>query len=294
MNLEYFHEFLTLADTRNYLQAADQLALSQSTLSRHINAMEEELGTPLFERTTRRVRLTKAGEALQPFAASIVSTQHEYAAALQPFAKKSAEPVRVGTVPMMPYYGISEVLFQYRSTYPDFPLHVEENAAEALYEKLRTRKCDYAFVLEGGHPNPEFARMPFLSDEMVVMLPSDHPLCAKSRLRLEQLKGETFLTLSDYTVAYQLAAKTLSALMPAPKMTCCGVRMEGVANRVAEKEGVCLAMKQAALFSPHPGVTLVELAPRIPVNVNLVFCRGRIASPSAQHFIDYVSRSRPR
>lgn len=82
MDIEYFREFSELAMTGNYLAAAAKLHLSQSTLSRHIQAFEKELGVSVFNRNTRKIELSKYGEIMLPFAQSIVAWQTEYTSAL--------------------------------------------------------------------------------------------------------------------------------------------------------------------------------------------------------------------
>lgn len=91
MDINYFKEFSVLAETRNYWEAAERLFVNQSTLSKHIKAMEKELGVLLFSRTTRKVELTEFGKALLPYAQSIMHTQFEYSALL--LQKKTAEKV---------------------------------------------------------------------------------------------------------------------------------------------------------------------------------------------------------
>ena len=72
MDIQYFSEFIKLVEIGNFMEAADELFISQSTLSKHINALEKELEVSLFDRTTRRVKLTQAGRALLPYAVKIV------------------------------------------------------------------------------------------------------------------------------------------------------------------------------------------------------------------------------
>ena len=79
MELKRLEEFVTLAETGNYLEAADALFLFQSTLSKHIMALEKELGVHLFERTTRKVRLSSDGECLLPYAVKITQLGREAA-----------------------------------------------------------------------------------------------------------------------------------------------------------------------------------------------------------------------
>jgi len=68
MDTLYYREFIVLCDVLNYAEAADQLSLSESSLSRHIKAMESELGVQLFERTTRSIKLTSYGHIVLHYA----------------------------------------------------------------------------------------------------------------------------------------------------------------------------------------------------------------------------------
>ena len=83
MEINYLREFVVLAQTGNFMEAADLLYCSQSTLSKHIQNMETELGVPLFDRTTRKVALSKFGQLLLPYAKQIAELQDTYTAILQ-------------------------------------------------------------------------------------------------------------------------------------------------------------------------------------------------------------------
>ena len=78
MKIEYLDEFLTLAKYRNYVIAADMLYLSQSTLTRHVQSLEEFYGVTLFDRNTRKMEITKAGEMLIPYAQTITKMYNEF------------------------------------------------------------------------------------------------------------------------------------------------------------------------------------------------------------------------
>ena len=87
MELNYLQEFVTLARTLHYSEAAEELFVSQATLTRHIQALEQELGEPLFSRTTRKTSLTEFGQAFLPYAESMVQLQNSSAAS-------AAAPIR--------------------------------------------------------------------------------------------------------------------------------------------------------------------------------------------------------
>ena len=78
MKIEYLNEFLVLAKYRNYVIASDMLYLSQSTLTRHIQSLEEYYGVQLFDRNTRKMEITRAGEMLVPYAKAMMKIYNDY------------------------------------------------------------------------------------------------------------------------------------------------------------------------------------------------------------------------
>ena len=91
MTLEQMREFVILAEERNYLVAADMLYSTQATLSRHIMAMEKELGFPLFTRSTKKIELTQEGSRFLVYARRAMKLQDDYLAELAPLSPVSNE-----------------------------------------------------------------------------------------------------------------------------------------------------------------------------------------------------------
>lgn len=82
MDSQYYQEFLTLVETKNFWEASERLFIGESSLSKHISRMEMELGVKLFDRSSRRVELTKYGKLFIPFAEQIVRAQASYKEAI--------------------------------------------------------------------------------------------------------------------------------------------------------------------------------------------------------------------
>lgn len=78
LKIQSMREFIALSEVRNFNLASERLFLSQPTLSRHIKELEEELGVPLFKRSTRRVELTPYGQYFLPYARRVVTAEDEY------------------------------------------------------------------------------------------------------------------------------------------------------------------------------------------------------------------------
>ena len=101
MEINYLKEFVILARTGNYLEAADSLYMGQSSLSRHIKTLEEELDIRLLDRTTRKVSLTEAGRLFLPYAENIMLLQEQYQDVLLDFKKNNHISLSIGSIPSM-------------------------------------------------------------------------------------------------------------------------------------------------------------------------------------------------
>ena len=112
METNYLREFVVLAQTGNFLEAADQLYSSQSTLSKHLKNLEKELGVALFDRTTRKVKISKYGLMLLPFAKQIVEAQDQYIAALKRSIETEREVLTLGSIHGLAQYKILNDTYQ--------------------------------------------------------------------------------------------------------------------------------------------------------------------------------------
>ena len=99
MEINYLKEFVVLAQTGNFMEAAELLYVSQSTLSKHIKSIEVELGVSLFDRTTRKVTISKFGQLLLPYAQQISELQEMYISALRTSLETEQETLTLGAIP---------------------------------------------------------------------------------------------------------------------------------------------------------------------------------------------------
>lgn len=120
-----------------------------STLTRHVQALEKELGLTLIERTTREVRLSEEGEVFLPHAMNIVSEYDAALIAMQAFRDSREKKVRIGVVHNPDLYNIIEYLLEFQLEHPDIPIQIIEGSLselqdEFLREKIRIYTMAYA------------------------------------------------------------------------------------------------------------------------------------------------------
>ena len=160
MDISRFGEFAILAQSRTFLDAAELLFMSQSTLSKHIMAMEHELGCKLIDRSQRHVTLTAQGEALLPYAQKIATLQHRYLAAIQIGAGEPLEHLTVGSIPIMAPYGITDAVIDFQQANPSYSVELIEGEGDTLKRMLLHEDIDLAFIRDSGAIEPEFKRFP--------------------------------------------------------------------------------------------------------------------------------------
>ena len=294
MDTQRCREFVVLAQTCNYLQAADQLFISQSSLSKHIKALERELGVELFSRTTRRVQLTDHGRVFLPFARKLASTAHDAEVALSYATDNERRILDIGSIPVMVPYGITGLLHRFEKEHVNVRLRITEGEADQLKDMLRNRTLDLAFIRKWDGDasqdgdDTEFATSEFAEDRLAAVLPAGHPLAMRPSIRLSELANEEFLLLPKGTVMNALITDACAVEGFVPEVRYRGTRAENIIDLVGRGMGVSLLMRTSASYLTRSGVSIVDLEQPIVTRIMLYRLRDREPSPEALKFLEYV------
>lgn len=288
MELNYIREFVTLADTGNFLEAAEQLFIAQSSLSKHIKTLEQELDVQLFERTTRKVKLSEYGLIFLPFARQIIALQQQYSSALTEEKNRLAGHLVIGSLSMMVQYGITDLLVNFQNQNPHITISVEEGEGRYLKEQMRQGKCDLAFLRDDNHDDSEFDKMLFWEDRVVAVLPRRHHLAKAPHIFMEQLCDENFLMLPEYTLVHSFALQLCHKAGFEPNVILTVRKGESLIDLVGKGMGIALLMRRPAMYQGNPQVTMVDIHPIIPTNVYLARPRSAPLSPAGMKFLQYI------
>lgn len=285
MEINYLKEFVVLAHTGNFMEAADILFVSQSTLSKHIKKIELELGVPLFDRTTRKVGISKFGQLFLPYAQQIVELQDQYTAILQSNLERDIESLTVGSIPALAQYKITDILVNFKKTRPQSTINVIQAGSEVLKESLRQGNCDLAFIRDIDEVDDDLVKIPFAADTLVVVFPIDHPLAKETSLPLNLLANEEFLLIEKGSMLFNICVKACEQSGFEPKIAYTDHRLENLVDFVIKGMGVSLLMKQLALHLSRPEIAIVDISPRVSSLINLCYMKGSKLSNAAKHFV---------
>lgn len=196
MDLRQLRYFVTVAEELHFSRASARLHLAQSALSSQIRALERELGGPLLVRTTRRVQLTPAGEALLEDGRRILAACDDALTRAGALARGEAGRVVIGFLGPAPGGVLAPLLAQFGARHPEVLVEVRAVDFVDSVTALRERRVDIVFNY-APIEEPDIEVTPLVSESRVVVLPASHPLASREFLSPADLAGETFVTHPD-------------------------------------------------------------------------------------------------
>jgi DNA-binding transcriptional LysR family regulator len=174
--------------------AAEALSFTQPAISRQVAALEREAGAQLLERTPRGIRLTEPGRVLLEHAEAILDRMAAARAQVEAVARVAGGRLRIGSFQTANVTVVPRAIAAFAAAHPEVELSLVESVSPKLYGHLRSGEVDVAVVTHLPDLDGDDVEIVHLADdEILVALPASHPLAEKARLRLRDLREETWI-----------------------------------------------------------------------------------------------------
>lgn len=287
MELNYIKEFVHLANVGNYLTASEDLFVSQSSLSKHIMAIETELGVTLFDRTTRKVKLTEVGNLFLEYARVIADQQVKYTQAIKLFLNAQKNNVTLGVIPPMAQYDITEIIYSFQKGHPDMKLALSMGDTTELIEQLDNRLVDFAFLRETTD-TAKFQRIPFHNDYLVAVVPVSHKLAKYDSLTLKQLSGQNLSTLSENTLIFGKFRTECEKAGVEMNIIYQGHHITNIANFATRGDAIAVMTDGQTRFIHNPYIKIVDIVPKIEADISICYKSDLKFNDASKHFLSIV------
>lgn len=198
LNLQQLSAFLTLANTGSFVDAALALGISQPALSRSIQQIENRVGARLFDRDTRKLRLTPAGERLEPLARRLIGEYQEAFAAFDDFVAGRQGLVRVAAFPSVATMLLPATIARFRERYPEVRIQIWEDVGKPAQRAVLEGQADIA-IATPPPTNTDLRYRPLLRDELVMVCRKDDVLARKEEHDWTVFSARPFITPSSET-----------------------------------------------------------------------------------------------
>ncbi len=286
MELRQLRYLVALADERHFTRAAEREHVAQPALSQQIRRLEEETGLTLVERTTRQVTITDAGAILVGRARRILTELDAAQSELQGLRGIQTGKVTVGTLHTMGPVDVSLALAVFHEQHPGIELTVREQSSEELAEMLRIDELDLAFLsVTERIESHGLGLHQLVSEELVAVLPANHPLAGRDAVRMRELADEQFISYREGSRLRELleVAGHEAGFVPQVKLE--SNESQRIRRLVARGMGVAILPRSDA-ERPGDEIVVVSLTePSLRRDITLAWRADRRHAPAAAAFL---------
>jgi LysR family transcriptional regulator, transcription activator of glutamate synthase operon len=286
MEFKQVEYFLQIIDSGSFSAAADELYISQSSLSKQIMALEKDLGCTLFDRSKRRVSLTAAGSAFLSHAQNLNAAYQSMRQSLAPY--QIIPNLSIITIPVIAEYKIASSIAKYKQSNPGIHLRLEEREAAAILPAINERQFDLAFVRDNYLDRNTYDCIEVAHDQLLVALSRHHRLAQRKRIALAELQDENFIMFDKGTVVHELAIEACRAAGFEPRIFYASLRVESILGMVASGSGIALIMKKIFDYHKHAETVGIPLKETIASKLVLTWLKDTKPSKEMTGFIEFI------
>jgi DNA-binding transcriptional LysR family regulator len=297
IDFKHLETFCRIAGLRSFSKAADDLLLTQPTVSGHILSLEQFLSLRLFDRTSREVRLTKAGKVFLEFASKILSLRKDLLNALSEFSEGIRGDLSLGASTIPGEYLLPKLIGDFKREHPRSVLSLRIADTKEILQYVLQDGVEFGIIgAKLNHPSLHYEK--YEEDEIIVVAPSDHPLTRRKRVSLEELLKEPWIIREEGSgtqiaseKALRKKGKSLKQFNVAMEMGSTSAVKEGVKARL----GLAFISRRATGEEVSRGILSridVEGVGPILRQIYIVSHRGRTLSPIGMEFLRFLKKER--
>ncbi|MEV6317769.1 LysR family transcriptional regulator [Streptomyces sp. NPDC051776] len=295
MELRHLEHFVAVAEERHFTRAAQRLVVSQSGLSASVRALERELGTQLFVRTTRSVELTGPGRALLVEASralASVRAAKEAVAAVQGLLRGT---LSVGTEQCIAGVDVAALLARFRSERPGVEVRLRQAGSAGLVAEVAAGRLDLAFVALCGPPPVDVRLLPLTHEPMVLLCHPGHRLAGSEEVHWGELGGESFVDFHPDWGARGLTDRGFAEARTERQVALEVGDVHSLIELVGHGLGVAVVPRPLARKPQAAGLSEVRLAggPEPMWEVSVAVPGGDRVGPAAHELLSYLGAELP-
>lgn len=274
MTADQLRYFITIVDTGSYMAASLDLNISQSSISKQIQSLENELGISLFDRKSRKARLTPEGEKILPEVRITLERIDHLLYSAAKLKTGYTSHLSIITLPFIGYLGFYNSLSRFEAENPRCRLNVTEMEEPQLMRQLLNNHFDIAITYEHEYQcsnlNQEF--IPITTDEIVIVVHKNNPLSKQKAISPQELAGSPLLLMESYTCIAKLCKSYFEEQNFIPNIALRGKAGTIFCGAEAQRGIAVLTQKQALRYVTQNTITL-PLIPAVPVVIGAVLGR---------------------
>lgn len=192
MNIMHYRIFKTLAETGSVIKTSKLLELSQPTINHNIYVLEQHYGAKLFDRSNKKLKLTRFGQILERYVRDILNLIEQSEKHIESLVSELSGNLSLGASHTIAENVLPKIMGMFNHDYPEVEIRLEVTNTQHIVDHIFENKLDLGLI-EGPVDHDKIIVKPFMEDELLVILPYNHPLAIKKNLTLKELASLPFV-----------------------------------------------------------------------------------------------------
>lgn len=285
MTLTQLEIFSLVAELHGFTAAAHRLGISQSAVSHALKSLEQELGVELLHRHQSRVELSDIGQQLLLRARAMLGLANTLRQEAADARGMKRGTLRIGSFgPTSSIKLLPMILQHFRAAHPGIEVHIDEGPDRQVIQWLEERRIDIGFVVL---PQERFDTFALIEDQMVALLPVDHPLAARDNLSLEDLCHDPFVLTE--AGSSELVSRLFSAARLTPNIRYRCSQLLSTLDTVGRGDALTVVADSSLPDTTDKRCVKKPLSPAVVRQVGLAVLDQRQSSPATLAFIKLAS-----
>ena len=287
MLIRHIRAFIAVANNSNFTKAAQEMFMTQSSISKIIKSLEEELGVQLFYRTPS-IELTDSGKELYTQSIHILSLIDSIPNEIESVVELKKGEIRIGIPPIIGASFFPEIIGEFKSIYPNIDIVLIEVGSKKIEEKLEKAELDIGILCSYPKNRDEYNMVEYINSPLMLGLNTNNPLSKKSLIKYKDLKNENFILFQEDFSLYDFIIKRCLQNNFEPNVTCNSSQRDFIIEMVAAELGVTFLPEIICSKINRDSVCFKPLEdPKIFLNLIMVWRKNRYLSYASREFLKF-------
>lgn len=291
MDMRQIHYFSEIIKSGSFSKAADNLFVSQPTISNVVKDLEKELETKLLLRTTRKLELTDAGRLLYEYSQNLSSSLLHFHEELDDINRGMKGNIKMGIYTSVGTEIITKIMADFYCYYPDINITFVEDSADNLKNSLFSGELD--LVVVNLPTSEEFESFPFLKGNLQLLVQENHPLAKRKSVRWEELKDEKFIMFREGFTVYDMIMWETKQTGFSPDIICETSQWKFILELVSFNLGITVLPQSTLtkIMVKHKGINVIPLsAPEVKWEIGIGWQKQGYLSLATRKWIEFLQK----
>ncbi|MED2254451.1 LysR family transcriptional regulator [Brevibacillus parabrevis] len=285
MDIKQLHYFVTVSDLLSYSKAAQKLHISQPSLSNAIKNLEQEVGSPLLERNTRKIELTDAGNILYQKAILLLSQMATLKKEMEEVKETGSGQLIIGIIESAKHW-VPKVIRNYQEHFPSMNIKlIEVLSGQAVKDSLR-KYHTHLLITNQSIQEDDLQTIPLYIENLVLVLHRSHPLAQQESVSLKEVVAEPFIISTE---GFQTRENILSAFAMEdvePRIKFEIERFETALSLIRENLGITIIPENYLAGVSDPSIVRKKIdSSFLQRTVFLAYLKNRYLTPAVRAFL---------